>query len=142
MSAARSNGSAWPWLAAGAALGIAAGLAIGAELAHINRASVRRALRRLTTAPVPPTAPSAALGKVRQALAAVPALAGLAFRLLPVRPGVIELHGWVETRAQRTLAVRTVRATPGVDEVINCLLVRGEDDRGRSAVAVADGEIS
>lgn len=142
MSAAQSKGSAWPWLAAGAALGIAAGLAIGAELAHVNRASVRRALRRLTSPPGPPSAPSGALRAAREALASVAALAGLAFRLLPVRPGVVELHGWVATRAQRTLAVRTVRGMPGIDNVIDCLLVRGEDDRGRTPAAVGDEETS
>ncbi|MFL5522188.1 MAG: BON domain-containing protein, partial [Gemmatimonadales bacterium] len=64
----------------------------------------------------------------RQSLRADPALAGLGIRVLPVSAGTVELHGWVASRALRTLALRAVRATPTVDRVINNLLVHGEDD--------------
>jgi hypothetical protein len=36
------------------------------------------------------------------------------------------------------LAARTVRAVPGVESVINSILVRGEDDRPRPSETVAE----
>ena len=41
----------------------------------------------------------------------------------------MELHGWVPTRTARAHAARVARTVPGVDRVVNSLLVRGEDDR-------------
>jgi hypothetical protein len=38
----------------------------------------------------------------------------------------------VPSRAARTLAGRTALATPGIESVINSLLVRGEDDVQRT----------
>jgi hypothetical protein len=35
----------------------------------------------------------------------------------------------VGDRAARTLAARVARAVPGIESVINSILVRGEDDR-------------
>jgi hypothetical protein len=66
----------------------------------------------------------------RQALRAEPVLAPLGLRIVPVSAGVVELHGWVESRALRTLALRAVRETPTVERVVNKILVRGEDDLG------------
>ena len=43
--------------------------------------------------------------------------------------GVVELRGWVPSRAARTLAGRTALAVPGIESVINSILVRGEDDQ-------------
>ncbi len=142
MSAARENGKAWPWLVAGATLGVAAGLVIGAELAHIDRSSLRRALRRFRTPTEPPVPPGLPVRAAREALVSQPRLAGLSLQVLPVRPGTVELHGWVSSRDQRTLAVRTVRAIAGIENVIDCLLVRGEDDLGGIPAAPADEEIS
>lgn len=141
MSAARSKGSAWPWLVAGATLGVAAGLAIGAELAHVNRETVGRVVRRLRTRPGA-AGPGAAVRAAREALSSNPALAGHGLHVLPVRPGTVELHGWVSSRSERSLAMRTLRGVAGIDEVIDCLLVRGEDDRGRPPAAVGDEETS
>ena len=42
--------------------------------------------------------------------------------------GVVELRGWVPTRAARTIAGRTALAAPGIESIINSLQVRGEDD--------------
>lgn len=62
------------------------------------------------------------------ALAADPLLAGLDLQILPVNRQTVELHGWVTSRALRTRAHRAVRDAIGADAVVNCLLVRGEDD--------------
>jgi osmotically-inducible protein OsmY len=43
--------------------------------------------------------------------------------------GAVELRGWVPSRSIRTCAGRTALAVPGIESVINSLLVRGEDDR-------------
>ena len=42
----------------------------------------------------------------------------------------VELRGWVPTRAARALAARVACAVPGIERVINSILVRGEDDAG------------
>ena len=64
----------------------------------------------------------------RQALAEEPLLRGHSLKVLPVSARVVELHGWVITRAQRAAAQRAVRRVEGIDQVINGILVRGEDD--------------
>jgi hypothetical protein len=43
----------------------------------------------------------------------------------------VELRGWVPTRAVRAVAGRTALAVPGIESIINSLLVRGEDDLTR-----------
>jgi osmotically-inducible protein OsmY len=48
--------------------------------------------------------------------------------VLPVSARTVELHGWVASRAERTLAARVARGVPGLDTIINCILVHGEDD--------------
>lgn len=123
------EGSAAPWLLAGAAVGIAAGFFLGARLAHVDRRDVERAVRRLARRQPRPAAPGEPVRAARRALRDEPGLAGLTLDVLPVRPGTVELHGWVATRPQRALAMRVVRAVPGLDAVTDCLLVRGEDDQ-------------
>src|SRR5262249_56450285 len=74
---------------------------------------------------------------VLAALKAAPRLTGIPVEALTVARGVVELRGWVPTRAARTLAGRTALATPGIESVINSLLVRGEDDVQRTRDARA-----
>ncbi len=71
---------------------------------------------------------SATARSVAAALEAEPRLAGLGIQPLAVARGVVELRGWVPNRTARTLAGRTALAAPGIESVINSLLVRGEDD--------------
>jgi osmotically-inducible protein OsmY len=75
---------------------------------------------------------SASAQAVDAALKAENRLAGIAIEILAVGRGVIELRGWVPSRAVRTLACRTALAAPGIESVINSLLVRGEDDLPRT----------
>ena len=60
---------------------------------------------------------------------AEPRLAGLPIEARAVSRGAVELRGWVPSRSMRTAAGRTALAVPGIESVINSLLVRGEDDR-------------
>ncbi|HEY9507053.1 MAG TPA: BON domain-containing protein, partial [Gemmatimonadales bacterium] len=62
-------------------------------------------------------------------LGAEPRLTGLSIECRAVSRGAVELRGWVPSRSIRTLAGRTALAVPGIESVINSLLVRGEDDR-------------
>ncbi|MGH7657988.1 MAG: BON domain-containing protein, partial [Gemmatimonadales bacterium] len=52
----------------------------------------------------------------------------LGLTIMGVSPGVVELHGWVATRAMRARAGRILRAVPGIETVHIRVLVRGEDD--------------
>ncbi|MFL5507044.1 MAG: BON domain-containing protein [Gemmatimonadales bacterium] len=123
---AKKTGGRLFWLLAGAALG-----AVGRILWERRQGGrladpMHRTLRPKPMKPIGQAGIAARLA--RQSLRADPALAGLGIRVLPVSAGTVELHGWVASRALRTLALRAVRATPTVDRVINNLLVHGEDD--------------
>jgi hypothetical protein len=123
---AKKTGGRLFWLLAGAALG-----AVGRILWERQKGGrladpMHRTLRPKPMKPIGQAGIAARLA--RQSLKADPALAGLGIRVLPVSAGTVELHGWVASRALRTLALRAVRATPTVDRVINNLLVHGEDD--------------
>ena len=72
---------------------------------------------------------SASVRAVEVALRAEPRLAGLTIEARAVSRGAVELRGWVANRVVRTAAGRTALAVPGIESVINSILVRGEDDR-------------
>jgi hypothetical protein len=119
------------WLLAGAVLG-AAGRILWERRRRGRLADpLHRTVRPKAPKPLSRAGISARLA--RQSLRASPALAELGLRVVPVSAGTVELHGWVASRALRTLALRAVIETPTVDRVINNLLVRGEDDLGASS---------
>jgi hypothetical protein len=62
------------------------------------------------------------------ALAADTQLGALRIDVLPVSKQRVELHGWVPARTLRTRAHRLACDAVGADAIINCILVRGEDD--------------
>jgi osmotically-inducible protein OsmY len=66
---------------------------------------------------------------VEGALGAETRLSGCTLEVVPISRNSVELRGWVGDRAARTLAARVARAVPGIESVINSILVRGEDDR-------------
>lgn len=113
-------------LAGPALLGLGLGALAGFLLAELYGPAPERAL----VGPRRSARPTLAelVHDAQAALAADAALADLDLRILPVNRQTVELHGWVPTRAVRTRAHRTVRDAIGADAVINCLLVRGEDD--------------
>jgi len=114
------------WSVGGAALGLAAGLIVNETLGELGPARIKGLVRKRRRPAPARTGQLARL--VRQALRLDPALAHLTLDALAVSARTVELHGWVGTRAERTRAARVARGVPGLDTIINCLLVHGEDD--------------
>jgi hypothetical protein len=127
------------WGSLGLATGLVAGVALGGWVGDVNRPRIERAARRLREpAPDRPTSQADMARQARAALGAEATLGALSLDASAVARGVVELRGWVPSRAARALAARTVRAVPGVESVINSILVRGEDDRTSGAGAATE----
>jgi hypothetical protein len=125
------------WTVLGLGTGLVAGFTLSEWVGGVSRSRVRGVARRLReTAPARLTTAASARA-VLAALQAEPRLAGIPVEALAMARGVVELRGWVPSRAARTIAGRTALAVPGIDSVINSLLVRGEDDLERSRDARA-----
>ena len=122
--------TAWTLLGLGA--GIAAGFLLSEVFGAGGHRRMGRRMGRLLGRGKPvraiPGSRVALLERVRAALSAEPALAGLALEVRPRGRG-LELRGWVATRAARALAYRIARTAAATGEITNHLLVRGEDDR-------------
>ena len=127
-----SAGEALLWAALGTGAGLLAGLSLSAWVGGVSTRRVRRAAERLRETARPRLTINASVQAVRVALQAEPRLTGLGIQAVPVSRGVVELRGWVPSRIARTLAGRTALAVPGIDSVINSILVRGEDDQSFS----------
>ena len=134
-----SAGEVLLWGSLGIATGLVAGVALGGWVGDVNRPRIERAARRLReAAPTRPASPADVARQARAALGAEATLGTLSLDAAAVARGVVELRGWVPSRAARALAARTVRAVPGVESVINSILVRGEDDRPGRADPAAE----
>lgn len=70
------------------------------------------------------------------ALATDTDLAELALEVLPVSRMTVELHGWVSARKLRARAHAVVREAIGTGRVVNCILVRGEDDAAQPTLDI------
>ena len=117
------------WTTLGVGTGLVAAFALSEWTGDVNRPRMGRMARRLgETRPTRVTI-AAVVRAVEVALRAEPRLAGLKIEALAVSRGVVELRGWVPTRLARTAAGRTALAVPGVESVINSILVHGEDDQ-------------
>lgn len=122
------------WALVGAAAGLAAGFALAGWTGRVSGARVRSTARRVTaplrgTAPRP-AGPAGPLARAADAaLAADLQLAAFELTCRPLGAAGLEVHGWVPSRALRARAARLVQGVEGVEHVVNCLLVRGEDDR-------------
>jgi hypothetical protein len=114
------------WSIGGAALGLAAGLIVSETVGEVGPARLKGLVQKRRRPAPARTGQLARL--VRQALRADPALSHLTLDALAVSSRTVELHGWVATRAERTRAARAARAVPGLEGIINCILVHGEDD--------------
>ncbi|NNG15532.1 MAG: hypothetical protein HKM89_03550 [Gemmatimonadales bacterium] len=116
------------WSLAGFAAGLVAGIILGEWFGPTTPR--RLAQPRVGTARrgPPPTAAGAA-ARAQAALATDPGLAALSTR--PIGPRTVEVTGWVDDRAARARAARLVNRLPGIDTLINSVLVRGEDDQRR-----------
>jgi hypothetical protein len=118
-------------LLACALLGLGAGLAVGFFVSEFYGAGghtrVGRLLTRKRRRAAPRAVAAAALARAREALQANATLSTEPIEVRARGRG-LELRGWVSNRAARTLAYRLVHA--GGIEVVNHILVRGEDDPG------------
>jgi hypothetical protein len=114
-----------------ALLGLGAGLAVGFLVSEFYGAGGHTRVGRLLTRRRPRAAThdgaAAALARARELLQANARLSAEPIEVRPRGRG-LELRGWVSNRAARTLAYRLVHA--GGIEVVNHILVRGEDDPG------------
>lgn len=118
------------WTGLGLSTGLVAGFALSEWLGDVNRRRIRRVARRFQTpAPAPALTAAAGVRAAREALEADATLRDVPLEVVAVGRGTVELRGWVPSRAARTRAARLVRGVPGIDNVINSVLVRGEDDR-------------
>jgi hypothetical protein len=132
------GGEALLWTVLGIGAGIVAGFALSEWVGGVNRVRVGRAATRLRT-PAPTRMTTAASARaVAVALKADSRLTGIGVDALPVARGVVELRGWVPSRTARTIACRTALAVPGIESVINSILVRGEDDQAPPGRSHAD----
>ena len=114
------------WSVGGAVLGLGAGLVVSETLGETGPARIKSLVRQRRH---PAPARTGLLARlVRQALQLDPALSRLRLDALAVSARTVELHGWVNSRAERTRAARVAHGVPGLDTIINCILVHGEDD--------------
>ncbi|NOT09469.1 MAG: hypothetical protein HOP28_14860, partial [Gemmatimonadales bacterium] len=117
-----------PWALLGFGAGLAAGFVIGELFGTGGGRRVKRLVRTLVDGRKKPESRSALAQRGLDALSADVRLAGEAFELLAVGRTGFELHGWVADRATRGVAIRIAREALAAVSVVNCLLVRGEDD--------------
>jgi BON domain-containing protein len=117
------------WSTFGVGTGLLAGLALGEWVGGVNRTRVRRVTQRLGSSVGLHHTSAASARAVETALGSEKRLAGCTLEVVPISRNSVELRGWVGDRAARTVAARVACAVPGVETVINSILVRGEDDR-------------
>jgi hypothetical protein len=119
------------WTLVGGTLGFLAGFALGEWLGPMTTARVGRTLTGGGGQTGPRLKAAETARVARLALEQDQQLRDFELQPIAVGPGVVELHGWVPDRRLRARAARTVAAAEGIDSLINCLLVRGEDDETR-----------
>lgn len=108
--------------------GLAAGATLGFLLGQLFGGTATRALRG--TARQTPLRGSVA-ELVHDALSTLESdlfLRECHLDVVPVRRFALEIHGWVPDRRSRLRALRLVGEAVRPAEVIDCILVRGEDD--------------
>ncbi|HET9276269.1 MAG TPA: hypothetical protein VFN96_09375 [Gemmatimonadales bacterium] len=115
------------WAVVGFGTGLAAGF-LFAELVGSNGGRFVRLVRALRPRSRKQVGRPALVARVRTALEADAMLAGMPIDVVPGGRQRLELHGWVGSRRQRSHAYNLAVAAAEVP-VLNCLLVRGEDDR-------------
>jgi hypothetical protein len=125
------------WSGLGVGAGLVAGFLLSEWVGGVNRVRVTGVARRLRQGTPTRLTSSASARAVEAALEAEPRLTGIPIEAMAVARGVVELRGWVPTRAARAIAGRAALAVPGIESVINSLLVRGEDDLTRARDARA-----
>ena len=126
------------WTTIGVGTGLVAGIALSEWVGGVSRTRFRRAARRIgQSGPGKVTAAGSARA-VDAAIRSQPRLANFTIEVMAVSRATVELRGWVTDRGSRALAARVARAVPGVETVINSILVRGEDDSYPGGKRVTD----
>jgi osmotically-inducible protein OsmY len=126
------------WTTLGVGTGAVAAFALSEWVGGVNRTRFRRAARRISNPAPARVTPAQSARAVEAAIQGEPRLAGLTIEAMAVSRGTVELRGWVKDRGSRTLASRIACAVPGIDTVINSILVRGEDDSFPGGERVTD----
>ncbi len=129
MRARPSSSELVAWSLVGLGLGLVAGIGLAGWFGPSRPREDAPNLdpERAIRAPRPLKA-AAAERAVERALAGDPDFRNLGLRAVAAGPGVVELHGWVSTRRLRTRAMRRAAEVDGIESLVNCLLVHGEDD--------------
>jgi hypothetical protein len=128
-----SGGEILGWSLAGLCAGLLAGVALAMMTGRGAPGRVRRAITSWRETPAPSPTIAGGARNVRASLEQSD-LRHFPIQVVPVRAGVVELHGWVPTRTIRARAARLACAVSGIEQVINRLLVQGEDDKGLKPV--------
>jgi hypothetical protein len=129
MSERPSSTELLAWTLVGLATGLVAGALAGAWLRPDPDSAQPLVRRREKARPAPrPLRVAEAARVVLERIQEDATLRDLSLEVLAVGPGVIELHGWVASRGERTRAARIAASVPGVTNLVNSLLVHGEDD--------------
>jgi len=126
------------WTTFGLGSGLVAGFALSEWVGGVNQTRVRRVAKSLSHSSPSHHTSAASARAVEAALSAESRLTGYPLTVVPISRRSVELRGWVGDRAARTLAARVAGAVPGVETVINSILVRGEDDRIPGGKRVTD----
>jgi len=125
----------------GLSIGVAAGFVLGELVGPV-------AVRTLRTGKVGAALPhrrQLVIELVEQAQAALEGdlvVRDCGLRVIGIGDGRIELHGWVPDRRARAHAARLVQRAVVADEIINCLLVHGEDDATSELEESADERLA
>ena len=137
----RLSRPAGPPVAGLVAVGLALGAALGFLLGELVGPRADRVARR-GGSPVTDGERSVAelVHDAQSALDADVRLREFQLEVVPVGRNALELHGWVPDRRSRASAARLVAAAVTVDRLVNCLLVRGEDDHAPADDAELDDE--
>lgn len=114
------------WSAVGFGIGMVGGLWAAGWLGRVTRGRLSDEFRALRASD--DDSPVHLAEAISEALAGDPELAALRLRPIAVSRGTVELTGWVPDRRTRARAVRLAGQVPGVDDLINSILVHGEDD--------------
>ncbi len=124
------------WTLLGAALGVAAGFALGEWIGPLTPSRAGRALAEAKRGGGrgPRLNASETARAARRALAGDAQLGQLGLEAVAVGAGVVE-PAWLGARPHppRPAPAEWLRAFPGIDSLVNCLLVRGEDDAATPA---------
>jgi hypothetical protein len=114
------------WSVIGFGAGLMGGLVAAGWLGRVTRGRLRDEVRAFRTGEGTSVVSLAA--SVTAAFRADPALAPHNLSAVGVSRGTVELAGWVPDRLARARAMRIANSVPGLDAVINGILVHGEDD--------------